>query len=238
MLFRSVVTNGSGRVSEVSARFTLDAMPGKQMAIDSDLNSGLIDEKQARKRREDLQREADFYGSMDGASKFVKGDAIAGIVIVLVNLIGGTIIFTMKGDLSAMEALSQFGKLSIGDGLVSSIPSLLISIASGIIVTRSDNDSTFGKDIAEDALRNPQIFRIVAGILMVLSLVPGFPFIPFMVMGLALLGVSFLIKQQDAKKVKEEQQRKQTLALQKKKDVQEDEDVADFQVETLAIEIG
>ncbi|SFV41303.1 flagellar biosynthesis protein FlhA [Ligilactobacillus acidipiscis] len=233
-----VVTNGSGRVSEVSARFTLDAMPGKQMAIDSDLNSGLIDEKQARKRREDLQREADFYGSMDGASKFVKGDAIAGIVIVLVNLIGGTIIFTMKGDLSAMEALSQFGKLSIGDGLVSSIPSLLISIASGIIVTRSDNDSTFGKDIAEDALRNPQIFRIVAGILMVLSLVPGFPFIPFMVMGLALLGVSFLIKQQDAKKVKEEQQRKQTLALQKKKDVQEDEDVADFQVETLAIEIG
>lgn len=233
-----VVTNGSGRVSEVSARFTLDAMPGKQMAIDSDLNSGLIDEQQAKKRREDLQREADFYGSMDGASKFVKGDAIAGIVIVLVNLIGGTVIFTAKGDLSAMEALSQFGKLSIGDGLVSSIPSLLISIASGIIVTRSDNNSTFGKDIAEDAIRNPQIFRIVAAILMVLALVPGFPFVPFMLIGLALFGVSFLIKQQDAKKAKVEQQRKQTLALQKKKDVQEDEEVADFQVETLAIEIG
>lgn len=233
-----VVTNGSGRVSEVSARFTLDAMPGKQMAIDSDLNSGLIDEKQARKRREDLQREADFYGSMDGASKFVKGDAIAGIVIVLVNLIGGTIIFSMNGDLSAMEALSQFGKLSIGDGLVSSIPSLLISIASGIIVTRSDNNSTFGKDIVEDALRNPQIFRIVPGILLVLSIVPGFPFIPFMMMGLVLFGISFLIKQQDARKIKDEQQRKRTLELQKKKDVQEDEDVADFQVETLAIEIG
>jgi len=233
-----VVTNGSGRVSEVSARFTLDAMPGKQMAIDSDLNSGLIDEQQAKKRREDLQREADFYGSMDGASKFVKGDAIAGIVIVLVNLIGGTVIFTAKGDLSAMEALSQFGKLSIGDGLVSSIPSLLISIASGIIVTRSDNNSTFGKDIAEDAIRNPQIFRIVAAILIVLALVPGFPFVPFMLIGLSLFGVSFLIKQQDAKKAKVEQQRKQTLALQKKKDVQEDEEVADFQVETLAIEIG
>ncbi|GBG94918.1 flagellar biosynthesis protein FlhA [Ligilactobacillus salitolerans] len=233
-----VVTNGSGRVAEVSARFTLDAMPGKQMAIDSDLNSGLIDETQARQRREDLQREADFYGSMDGASKFVKGDAIAGIVIVLVNLIGGTIIFSAKGDLTMMEALSQFGKLSIGDGLVSSIPSLLISIASGIIVTRSDNHSTFGKDIANDAVRNPQIFRIVAVILMILGLVPGFPILPFELIGLGLLGASYAVKQQDIKKAKAEKKRKQTLALQKKKDEQEDEDVADFQVETLAIEIG
>ena len=135
-----VVTNGSGRVSDVSARFTLDAMPGKQMAIDSDLNSGAITEEQARQRRKDLQREADFYGSMDGASKFVKGDAIAGIIIVLVNLIGGTIIFTAKGDLSITDALSQFGKLAIGDGLVSSVPSLLISLATGVIVTRSEED--------------------------------------------------------------------------------------------------
>ena len=141
-----VVTNGSGRVSEVSARFTLDAMPGKQMAIDSDLNSGAITEEQARQRRKDLQREADFYGSMDGASKFVKGDAIAGIIIVLVNLIGGTIIFTAKGDLSITDALSQFGKLAIGDGLVSSVPSLLISLATGVIVTRSEDNSTFGTD--------------------------------------------------------------------------------------------
>lgn len=233
-----VVTNGSGRVSEVSARFTLDAMPGKQMAIDSDLNSGLIDEKQARKRRQDLQREADFYGSMDGASKFVKGDAIAGIVIVLVNLIGGTIIFSMNGSMSATDALSQFGKLSIGDGLVSSVPSLLISIASGIIVTRSDNNSSFGKDLAADAMRNPQIFRIVAAILIFLALVPGFPFLPFLLIGLGLLVASFALKQREVKEAQAEKKRKQTLALQKKKDIQEDEEVADFQVETLAVEIG
>lgn len=233
-----VVTNGSGRVSEVSARFTLDAMPGKQMAIDSDLNSGLIDETAAKKRREDLQREADFYGSMDGASKFVKGDAIAGIVIVLINLIGGTIIFSVNGSMSAGQALAQFGKLSIGDGLVSSVPSLLISIASGIIVTRSDDNASFGKGLAADALRNPQIFRIVAGILILMSFVPGFPFLPFMLIGLGLLGASFLVKQQEAKQAQVEKKRQQTLALQKKKDVQADEDVADFQVETLAIEIG
>src|SRR5699024_10698858 len=117
-----VVTNGASRVSEVSARFTLDAMPGKQMAIDSDLNSGLITEQEAKKQRKDLQREADFYGSMDGASKFVKGDAIAGILITVINLVGGAIIFSLNGQLTILEALSQFGKLSIGDGLVSSIP--------------------------------------------------------------------------------------------------------------------
>lgn len=190
-----VVTNGSGRVSEVSARFTLDAMPGKQMAIDSDLNSGAITEEQARQRRKDLQREADFYGSMDGASKFVKGDAIAGIIIVLVNLIGGTIIFTAKGDLSITDALSQFGKLAIGDGLVSSIPSLLISLATGVIVTRSEDNSTSGTDIASDALRNPQLFKVVGVILLVLALVPGFPKIPFIVLSLAMFAANVLVKQ-------------------------------------------
>jgi flagellar biosynthesis protein FlhA len=164
-----VVTNGAGRVSEVSARFTLDAMPGKQMAIDSDLNTGLITEEQARVRRKDLQREADFHGSMDGASKFVKGDAIAGIMITLINLIGGTIIFSVTGDLGVTEALSQFGKLAIGDGLVSSIPSLLISIASGVIVTRSDNNSSFGMDIVGDMTRNPKLFQIISGILVILA---------------------------------------------------------------------
>ena len=197
----AVVTKGAGRVSEVSARFTLDAMPGKQMAIDSDLNAGLITEEQARIRRKDLQREADFYGSMDGASKFVKGDAIAGVLITLINLIGGAIIFSVNGSLSITEALSQFGKLSIGDGLVSAIPSLLISIASGVIVTRSDNDSTFGMDIFQDATRNPNLFRIVSVILFVLAFVPGFPFIPFVLIGLGLLGASFVIKQQEEKEI-------------------------------------
>lgn len=234
-----VVTNGSGRVSEVSARFTLDAMPGKQMAIDSDLNSGAITEEQARQRRKDLQREADFYGSMDGASKFVKGDAIAGIIIVLVNLIGGTIIFTAKGDLSITDALSQFGKLAIGDGLVSSIPSLLISLATGVIVTRSEDNSTFGTDIASDALRNPQLFKVVGVILLVLALVPGFPKIPFIVLSLAMFAANILVKQKEEQRIKERIKEEQTLALQRKKEEQEEEDdVASFQVEPLSIEIG
>ncbi|KRM96855.1 flagellar biosynthesis protein FlhA [Liquorilactobacillus aquaticus DSM 21051] len=234
-----VVTNGAGRVSEVSARFTLDAMPGKQMAIDSDLNSGLINEKDARKRRKDLQREADFYGSMDGASKFVKGDAIAGILVTLINLIGGAVIFSVKGDMSVTEALSQFGKLAIGDGLVSAIPSLLISIASGVIVTRSDNNSSFGLDIARDVVRYPQLFRIVGVILMVLSVIPGFPFIPFVLIGILMFGASMLVKQQEEKAVKQRKKEEQTLALQRKKETQdEEESVSSFQVEPIAIEIG
>lgn len=235
----SVVTKGAGRVSEVSARFTLDAMPGKQMSIDADLNNGLITEEQARIRRKDLQREADFYGSMDGASKFVKGDAVAGVLITLINLIGGAIIFSVNGSLSITEALSQFGKLSIGDGLVSAIPSLLISIASGVIVTRSDNDSTFGIDIFQDATRNPNLFRIVSVILFVLALVPGFPFIPFVLIGLGLIGASFMIKQQAEKEIQREKEMQRKLALQRKKEAQEEDDsVASFQVEPIAIEIG
>lgn len=234
-----VVTNGAGRVSEVSARFTLDAMPGKQMAIDSDLNSGLIDEGEARKRRKDLQREADFFGSMDGASKFVKGDAIAGILITVINLIGGSLIFSMGGQMTMGEAFMTFGKLSIGDGLVSSIPSLLISVASGIMVTRSDNDSTFGKDISEDIMRNPQLFRIMGVILFALSIVPGFPFLPFALLGVALFVASFAIKQQEEKVKKERKKEEQRLALQLKKEQQEEDDsVASFQVEPISIEIG
>lgn len=234
-----VVTNGSGRVSEVSARFTLDAMPGKQMAIDSDLNSGLITEDIARQRRKDLQREADFYGSMDGASKFVKGDAIASILVTLINLIGGALIFSMQGSMSITEALTQFGKLSIGDGLVSAVPSLLISVASGIIVTRSNNDSSFGLDIKEDALRNPNLFRIVGAILIFLGIMPGFPTIVFIGLGLALFIASNFITQKEAKVKLVKEQEAQTLALQRKKEAQtEDESVASFQVEPIAIEIG
>ncbi|EJF02211.1 flagellar biosynthesis protein FlhA [Liquorilactobacillus mali] len=234
-----VVTNGAGRVSEVSARFTLDAMPGKQMAIDSDLNSGLINEEKARNRRKDLQREADFYGSMDGASKFVKGDAIASIMITLINLIAGTIIFTMKGDMSITDALAQFGKLSIGDGLVSAIPSLLISIASGIIVTRSDNNSSFGLDISSDVVRYPILFRIVGVILLVLSIVPGFPFLPFLFIGIGMFVASMFIKQTEQKTAIRKKEEEQKLALKrKKKEQEEDESVSSFQVEPIAIEIG
>ncbi|MFT8406983.1 MAG: flagellar biosynthesis protein FlhA [Liquorilactobacillus sp.] len=235
----AVVTNGTGRVAEVSARFTLDAMPGKQMAIDSDLNSGLIDEKVARKKREDLQREADFYGSMDGASKFVKGDAIASILIVLINLIAGPIIYTLNGNSSITQALSQFGKLSIGDGLVSAIPSLLISIASGVIVTRSANDHSFGSTLAQDLLRNSQLFRIVAVILLILSVVSGFPFIPFASMGIIMFAASSFLDRRDTNQLVKRKQREQRLELKKKKTKQQvEESVASFQVEPLAIEIG
>lgn len=234
-----VVTNGSGRVSEVSARFTLDAMPGKQMAIDSDLNSGLITEEQARQRRKDLQREADFFGSMDGASKFVKGDAIAGIIITVINLIGGAIIFSVNGQLTIGEAFSQFGKLSIGDGLVSSIPSLLISVASGVIVTRSDNSNSFGADLAGDFTRNPMLFQIIGSILIILGIVPGFPFFPFAIMGVGLIGISLFIKQKEEQTIVEQKKQAQTLALQRKKEQQEEEEsVSAFQVEPLSIEIG
>lgn len=234
-----VVTNGAGRVSEVSARFTLDAMPGKQMAIDSDLNSGLITEDQARQRRKDLQREADFFGSMDGASKFVKGDAMAGIMITLINLIGGAVIFSLNGELTIGEAFAQFGKLSIGDGLVSSIPALLISVASGVIVTRSDNSRSFGADLASDFTRNPALFRIIAVILFILAIVPGFPFLPFVFIGAALIGLSFFIKQQEEKAIIEQKKEEQKLALQRKKEQQEEEEsVSAFQVEPISIEIG
>ncbi|MFT8459007.1 MAG: flagellar biosynthesis protein FlhA [Liquorilactobacillus ghanensis] len=235
----AVVTNGTGRVAEVSARFTLDAMPGKQMAIDSDLNSGLLDEKQARKKRDDLQREADFYGSMDGASKFVKGDAIASVLIVLINLIGGPIIFAAGGKMSIVQALSQFGKLSIGDGLVSAIPSLLISIASGVIVTRSANQTSFGATLSGDLLRNPQLFRIVAAILLILSVIPGFPFIPFALMGIVMFAGSSLVERNTVQQTQAKKRQQQQLELKKKRTKQEpEESVASFQVEPLAIEIG
>ncbi|MGO2084111.1 flagellar biosynthesis protein FlhA [Vagococcus sp.] len=234
-----VVTNGAGRVSEVSARFTLDAMPGKQMAIDADLNAGTITEEQAKHRRNELQREASFFGAMDGASKFVKGDAIAGIIITLINLIGGILIFSIGQGLPIADALSQFGKLSIGDGLVSQIPSLLISISSGIIVTRSNDNNTFGEAIRGDLFKNPMIMWIVAVVLVVLALVPGFPKLPFLIIAVAFIGIAMLLKKKDAtqKQVAVKKRQEQAL-LQKEKEMEEDESVASFQVEPISIEIG
>lgn len=234
-----VVTNGAGRVSEVSARFTLDAMPGKQMSIDSDLNAGLIDQKTAQRRRNDLQREANFFGAMDGASKFVKGDAIASVLIVAINLLGGAAIFSIGGKMTIVEALSNFGKLSIGDGLVSAVPSLLISVATGIIVTRSENNKSFGLEIKADGLRNPNLFKIVGVILVLFALVPHFPFLPFMLVGIGLFAASYFIKQKEDQRQIEAKREEQILALEQKKQAEEeDESVASFQVEPIAIEIG
>ena len=174
-----VITNGAGRVSEVSARFTLDAMPGKQMSIDADLNAGLIDEATARKRREDLQSEADFYGAMDGASKFVKGDAIAGIIITIINIIAGIIIGVMSG-MDFAQAGELYTRLTVGDGLVSQVPALLISTASGILVTRSGSADNFGKTFSRQLTAFPVALGIVSAVMFFLALIPGMPMFPFL----------------------------------------------------------
>ena len=178
-----VITKGAGRVAEVAARFTLDAMPGKQMAIDADLNAGLIDEKEARRRRERISDEADFFGAMDGASKFVRGDAIAGIVIIVVNILGGFIIGIAQLGMPFGEALSTYTLLTVGDGLVSQIPALIISVSSGIVVTRGRSQNDLGDDIVGQLFGQPRALGIAAGTLGVLGLVPGLPHLPFLALG-------------------------------------------------------
>ena len=178
-----VITNGAGRVAEVGARFTLDAMPGKQMAIDADLNAGLINEKQARRRRAEVTAEADFYGSMDGASKFVKGDAVAAIIVTLINLIGGFAIGVIQKGMAPADAVSTYSLLSVGDGLVSQIPALLISTATGLIVTRSAAQGDMGSDLMAQLGRNKQPVRIAGAAAIGLCLIPGLPKLPFLLVG-------------------------------------------------------
>jgi flagellar biosynthesis protein FlhA len=178
-----VITNGAGRVAEVAARFTLDAMPGKQMAIDADLNSGQITDDEARVRRADIRKEGDFYGAMDGASKFVKGDAIAGIIIVVINLIGGIVVGMMMHGMTLTEALNTFAILTIGDGLAAQIPALLISTATGVIVTRSASDKDLGSEITLQMLAQPRAAMLGGGVILVMGLVPGLPKLPFLVVG-------------------------------------------------------
>ncbi|MGM0461828.1 MAG: flagellar biosynthesis protein FlhA [Fibrobacterota bacterium] len=170
-----VITKGAGRIAEVAARFTLDAMPGKQMAIDADMNAGLIDEQQARERREKITREADFYGAMDGASKFVKGDAIAGIVITLINIIAGFIVGMIQQDMTAFESLQTFTTLTIGDGLVSQIPALMISTGAGIVVSRAASQGTLGQDISKQIFSNYTVLFVTAFIMLVFAFIPGLP---------------------------------------------------------------
>src|SRR5690242_8809714 len=175
-----VITNGAGRVAEVAARFTLDAMPGKQMAIDADLNSGLIDEDEARRRRAEVSSEADFYGAMDGASKFVKGDAIAAIVITLVNLVGGLVIGVVQNHMPFSEAITRYSLLSVGDGLVSQIPALLMSMSTGLIVTRATTDRDMGSDLLHQFGQQRQAVQIAGAAVMGLAVVPGLPKLPFL----------------------------------------------------------
>jgi flagellar biosynthesis protein FlhA len=193
-----VIIKGSGRISEVAARFTLDAMPGKQMAIDADLNTGLINEAQARSRREGISREAEFYGAMDGASKFVKGDAIAGLLINGINIIGGFIIGVASKGMSFTDAIHSYTILTIGDGLVSQIPALLISTAAGLVVTRSSAGTALDVQIKKQLLSNPRVLGTVGSAVSLFALVPGMPTIPFMLLGVVLLVSAYMKRKKKA----------------------------------------
>jgi flagellar biosynthesis protein FlhA len=189
-----VVTKGAGRVSEVSARFTLDAMPGKQMAIDADLNAGILTQEEAKLRRQEIAQEADFYGSMDGASKFVRGDAIAGIMILFINIIGGLIIGTVTHSMALADAATNYVLLTIGDGLVAQIPSLVLSTATAIIVTRVSSAQDMGEQVSRQLLSNPRAMFTVAGVVGVMGLVPGMPSMIFLVLAALLAGAGYLIQ--------------------------------------------
>jgi flagellar biosynthesis protein FlhA len=189
-----VVTNGAGRVAEVAARFTLDAMPGKQMAIDADLNSGQITEDQARSRRAEIAQEADFYGAMDGASKFVKGDAVAAIIITLINLIGGLTIGVLMNGMPFGDAAHQYSLLTIGDGLAAQIPALLISVATGIIVTRAASDNDLGSDVARQVLGQEKAPLVAGTLVLVFAMIPGLPKIPFILVGGGLVAIGLALK--------------------------------------------
>lgn len=192
-----VITKGAGRVAEVAARFTLDAMPGKQMSIDADLNAGIINEEESRKRRSEIAREADFYGAMDGASKFVRGDAIAGILIVVVNIVGGIIIGTLQKGLDIGPAAQIFTLLTIGDGLVTQIPALIISTAAGIIVTRTATSTNFGQEFSKQLFMKPKAIGATSGIMFFMAMIPGLPHIPFLILSAVLGGLAYAISQRD-----------------------------------------
>ncbi|MBO8167990.1 MAG: flagellar biosynthesis protein FlhA [Thermoanaerobacteraceae bacterium] len=231
-----VITNGAGRVAEVAARFTLDAMPGKQMSIDADLNSGLITEQEAKERRQQLQREADFFGAMDGASKFVKGDAIAGVVIAVVNILGGFIIGVWQLGMPFKDALQTYTLLTVGDGLVSQIPALLVSTATGILVTRVSGGQSFGKDLSSQITRFPKVIALAAGLLLALALIPGLPSLPFMVLAAgAGYAAYLLIKEEKEREILEQEQELQEA----KKSARQPENVLSLlQVDPLEVEIG
>ena len=228
-----VITKGSGRIAEVAARFTLDAMPGKQMAIDADLNAGLVDESEARHRREKITKEADFYGAMDGASKFVRGDAIAGLIITVINILSGFAIGLLQKDMGFVEALQTYTLLTIGDGLVSQIPALIISTGAGIVVTRASSDSNLGTDLSKQLLSQPRAIYVVSGALVMFGLTPGLPSLPFFFLaGLAVVLARGAVQ---AKKTEEMEQ----LAEEREDVDNEEENISRYlQVDPLEIEIG
>lgn len=233
-----VITNGSGRVSEVSARFTLDAMPGKQMSIDADLNAGMIDEKTARKRRRELQQEADFYGSMDGASKFVKGDAIAGIIVTVVNIFAGIIMGVMMLNMDFATAAQTYIRLTIGDGLVSQIPALLISTAAGILVTRADSDESVASLAGQQLTAIPKAIMITGVVLFILGIMPGLPTLSFFALGAGCVGIGITLNNSEKKEI-EEAASEEAAVEEAAAIATEVEDVTELlNVEVLEVEIG
>lgn len=233
-----VITKGSERVAEVSARFTLDAMPGKQMAIDADLNQGAITDAQAKERRIKIQREADFFGAMDGASKFVKGDAMAAIVIMFINISGGFVIGMLQRNLSALQALQQYTLLTVGEGLVSQIPALLISTATGLIVTRAGAEGNLGMDLVSQLFHNDRIFFILTGVLAFFAIVPGLPGIPFTALAIACYFIGRELKKQTTAIAEEAAKPETKATVQKKKATSPENIVSLLQVDPMELEIG
>src|SRR5690606_34571107 len=202
-----VITKGAGRIAEVGARFTLDAMPGKQMAIAADLNAGLLGEEEARQRRQEVSQEADFYCSMGGASKFVRGDAVAGLIIMAINIIGGLIIGTMQHGLSFGEAAHTYTLLTIGDGLVAQIPALVISTAAGVMVSRVDTNQDVGQQMLGQLFVKPQVLILTAGVMGLLGLVPGMPNLVFLFFAGVLAALAWRqMKQKQVQEVEEQAQ--------------------------------
>ena len=229
-----VITKGAGRIAEVAARFTLDAMPGKQMSIDADLNAGLITEQEARERRQLIAKEAEYYGAMDGANKFVRGDAIAGIVITLINIIGGLAIGVFQKDMSFANAAQNYTLLTIGDGLVSQVPALIVSTAAGIIVTRAGADSSLGDEITSQILIQPKAIAVASGVLFGFGLVPGLPTIPFMILSALSGGLAYTI----FRSVKESARIAEESKVREEKAITTDQFNALPPLDTLAIEVG
>ncbi|HCL4446754.1 TPA: flagellar biosynthesis protein FlhA [Clostridium botulinum] len=232
-----VITSGASRVSEVSARFTLDAMPGKQMSIDADLNAGLIDEQGAKEKRQNLQKEADFYGSMDGASKFVKGDAVAGLIITFINIIAGIIIGVVMLKMDIATAAQTYIRLTIGDGLVGQIPALLISTASGILVTRSGSDENLGTVLSKQLTGFPKVLAIASVVLLFLAMIPGLPHLAFLILAIANAVAAYLLFKEEKEQVimQEEAQQMEITEIESK----EPENVMNLvSVEPMEVEIG
>jgi flagellar biosynthesis protein FlhA len=229
-----VITKGSGRVAEVAARFTLDAMPGKQMSIDADLNAGLINDEEARKRRKNIESEADFYGSMDGASKFVRGDAIAGIIITFVNIVGGLLIGVIQKNMAIADAAQAYTRLTIGDGLVTQIPALIISTAAGIVVTRASSGKNLGSELTSQLFIHPRAIAIVSGILFLLGLISGMPKVPFFIFAVLGAGLSWTIGRMQKDEATDTKKRSEEASL--KPDKEKIENLLPLDV--LELEVG